>query len=88
MTVTVFFKIFQKNIQKYFSIVKKDPTILVQFCCGVGFDTFLCVEGIPAVPKDKLEKLQGVLVRIFEKVGRFKKDSFHVPTDANGDSKG
>jgi len=54
----------------------------------VALDTFLCVEGIPAVPKDKLDKLQGVLVRIFEKVGRFKKDSLHMATDANGGGKG
>ena len=38
--------------------------------------------------KEKIEKLTGLLVKIFEKVGRFKKESLHVPTDANGSTKG
>ncbi|KAF4348034.1 hypothetical protein CsatB_006468 [Cannabis sativa] len=46
-----------------------------------GFGNIIVVDNIPVVPREKFEKLEGVIRKIYSQIGVIKEDGFWMPTD-------
>ena len=46
-----------------------------------GFGNLIVVDNLPVVPKEKFEKLEGVLRKIYGQIGVIKEDGFWMPID-------
>lgn len=51
-----------------------------------GTDNIIVVDGIPQVGSERLEKLRGVISKVFSKFGNITND--HYALDENGHTKG
>lgn len=48
-----------------------------------GFGNVIVVDNLPVVPRDKFEKLEGVVGKIYGQIGVIKEDGFLMPVDPN-----
>ncbi|KAH6796740.1 translation initiation factor 3B1 [Perilla frutescens var. hirtella] len=48
-----------------------------------GFGNIILVDNLPVVPKDKFEKLVGVIRKIYSQIGLIKEDGIWMPVDPN-----
>lgn len=46
-----------------------------------GFGNIIVVDNLPVVPKEKFEKLEGVVRKIYSQIGVIKEDGLWMPTD-------
>lgn len=46
-----------------------------------GFQNIIVVENLPVVPKQKFEKLEGVVRKIYSQIGVIKEDGLWMPVD-------
>ena len=46
-----------------------------------GFGNVIVVDNLPVVPKEKFEKLEGVIRKIYSQIGVIKDDGFWMPID-------
>lgn len=46
-----------------------------------GFSNIIVVDNLPVVPKEKLEKLEGVVRKIYSQIGLIKEDGLWLPVD-------
>ena len=47
----------------------------------MGFGNIIVVDNLPVVPKEKFEKLEGVVRKIYGQIGVIKEDGFWMPVD-------
>jgi len=66
----------------------KDLVQKYQVSFKEGLDNFLCVGGIPKVPKARVEKLTEVLKKVFRGFGQFIEDTMTFALDDEGGTKG
>jgi translation initiation factor 3 subunit B len=53
-----------------------------------GFGNIIVVDNLPVVPKEKFEKLEGVVRKIYGQIGVIKDDGLWMPVDSAGKSLG
>lgn len=46
-----------------------------------GFGNIIVVDNLPVVPREKFEKLEGVIRKIYGQIGVIKEDGLWMPTD-------
>lgn len=46
-----------------------------------GFGNIIVVDNLPVVPKEKFEKLEGVIRKIYSQIGVIKEDGLWMPVD-------
>lgn len=46
-----------------------------------GFGNIIVVDNLPVVPKEKFEKLEGVIRKIYSQIGIIKEDGLWMPVD-------
>lgn len=46
-----------------------------------GFGNIIVVDNLPVVPPEKVEKLVGVIRKIYGQIGTIKEDGFYMPED-------
>lgn len=46
-----------------------------------GFGNIVVVDNLPVVPREKFEKLEGVVRKIFSQIGVIKEDGLFMPVD-------
>lgn len=49
--------------------------------CEEGFGNIIVVDNLPVVPKEKFEKLEGVIRKIYSQIGVIKEDGLWMPVD-------
>lgn len=57
-------------------LMEEDP---LEF--DTGFGNILVVDNLPVVPKEKFEKLEGVVRKIYNQLGVIKEDGLWIPVD-------
>ncbi|TKY74837.1 Eukaryotic translation initiation factor 3 subunit B [Spatholobus suberectus] len=50
-----------------------------------GFGNIIVVDNLPVVPKEKFEKLEGVVRKIYSQIGAIKEDGLWMPVDSETD---
>ena len=53
-----------------------------------GFGNIIVVDNLPVVPKEKFEKLEGVIRKIYSQIGVIKDDGLWMPVDHTGKTLG
>lgn len=48
-----------------------------------GFGNIIIVDNLPVVTREKFEKLEGVIRKIYGQIGVIKEDGFLIPVDPN-----
>ncbi|KAK8522409.1 hypothetical protein V6N13_115379 [Hibiscus sabdariffa] len=66
-----------------FGIVSDDEDVYLddQLEFDSGFGNVIVVDNLPVVPREKFEKLEGVIRKIYSQIGVIKEDGLWMPTD-------